>query len=93
MPWLAFIFALEFGFLPYANFSMYRSDYAEKYCPMKYTAYADLAAELIFLDYAFIGGGVRTSFWRRQGEGLFFLPHKAVYRFDLGARWYIFEIG
>ncbi|MBA7650936.1 hypothetical protein ES703_58751 [subsurface metagenome] len=93
MTWLAFVFALEIGFLPCGDFVMYNSDFLDEFYPVKYTAYTELEAEVLAWDILFIGGGIRTSIWQLQESGYGFFPHKAVYNFHAGARQGLLEIG
>jgi len=94
MTWLTFIFALELGFLPKGDLVMYDS-WLFDVCPISYSAYTDMEAEVVILDTFFAGGGVRTSIWQLTTDNgdFSFFPHKAVYSFFAGARYRTFEIG
>jgi hypothetical protein len=93
MQWIALFFVLELGWMPQGEFVMYRSWVLDEFFPVKYTAYTDLEAEVVFFEHVFMGGGVKTSVWKLDEDGWTFFPHKAVYRFSVGARVGIFEFG
>jgi hypothetical protein len=81
MTWLAFVFALEMGFLPAGSFHLYE--------PMVQTVepaaeyYADLGARAVLWDRLYVGGSVRT----------YFSDIRASYQFKPLSAAYLFEAG
>lgn len=88
MTWLAFIFALEIGFLPQGDFIMYEEF---ELIPVQYSIYTDLQAEIEIFDFFFVGGGVKTGAWYHGGYTFF--PHRSSYEFRAGFRWKLIEAG
>ena len=90
MTWLAFIYALELGFLPAGDFVMY-GELDPEYVPVQYSLYTDLQVEFEISNIFFIGGGIKTGLW--YGDGYTFFPHRSTYSFYTGFRYGLFEVG
>jgi hypothetical protein len=90
MSWLAFVFALEMGWLPLGSFHLYE--------PMVGTAepatefYADLGARAVFWDRLYLGGSVRTNF-ADQRYMPDFKPLSALYLFEAGYKHDWLQVG
>ena len=97
MNWLIFVFALEMGIIPNGAFLLYDRQpailsYDGAYYmtdvdmhDISYSLYTDFQLEAIFLNYMFIGGGVRVVMLPTNNYT--FDPHASYYNFSFGGRF------
>ena len=89
MNWIAFIFALEIGWLPMGDLFMYEriSNYYYGYdvIEIKNTFYNDLETEVLLFDFFYIGGGLKTVILKNN-EGLYFDPQAINFEFESGIK-------
>ena len=102
MNWLVFVFSLEMGFIPNGAFLMYEREpvvfsYDDAYWittvemeDFGNSFYTDFQIEAIFLDYMFVGGGVRVTMLSTNDYT--FSPQSSYYNFSFGARFSILEV-
>jgi hypothetical protein len=86
---LAFIFALEAGWLPHGGFIMYE---APAFVDGTGSYYVDLQAEAEFFEHLYVGGGMKAMMWSQEKNWTFW-PHTMLYNFGAGLRLGPIEIG
>lgn len=89
MTWLAFVFALEAGWLPHGGFVAYE---APEVIMVNGSFYTVLQAEAVAWDYLYLAGGMKAMMWSQKGEWTFW-PHTMLYNFGAGLRLGPIEVG
>lgn len=89
MNFIAFLFALEIGFLPLGSFVMYEKEPAA--VVYRNPLYVEMDAEIILLEYFYIGGSVKPIMFK-QIEGYMFDPQATTYGFKAGLRVGIVDV-
>jgi len=82
MNWLFFVFSLEMGILPQANFVMYQPD--PQYVLGAFGLYTDLAATIEAYGF-YAGGGMRCYMWATQPQ-IGFWPYQMTFMAEAGWR-------
>jgi hypothetical protein len=89
MSFLAFIFAVELGWLPAGGFAAYQ---APEFIEPAGSFYTDLQAGVVAWNHFYITGGLKTYAWK-QGTEWTFWPHSTLYDFGAGLLWGPVQVG
>lgn len=89
MDWLILILAIEFGFSPNLDFTVYEPPVGVH---DQVVFYMDSGVEAIFVDHIYLGGGARIHSWKTL-DGLDFKPNSIFFRTFAGVRFGIFDVG
>ena len=87
MNWLILLYFLEFGYSPF-----YGSLNTNTLFVDQNVYYITMDAEIIILDYLFIGGAVKTYF-QDDASNYSYFPFEADYLFKAGLRFKNLELG
>ena len=89
MTWLAFIFALEAGWLPSGGFALYE---APAVVDVTGSFYVDMQAEGIAWKHLYLQGGMKAMMWSQPDDWTFW-PHTMLYNIGAGLRWGPLDLG
>jgi hypothetical protein len=89
MTWLAFLFALEVGYMPVGDFVMHDPP---GYVCLDESFYVHFDAEVVLFKYGFVGGSIKTFMWK-TADSYQFCPERDLYEFKVGLRFDHVELG
>jgi hypothetical protein len=89
---LGMSYFVELGYAPNGGFVMYNESKVKDRALVDYDLYADLDVNLWVFNTLYVGGNVRTDFWKSV-EGYDFIPNKMTYGIKAGIDLKNLEIG
>jgi hypothetical protein len=90
--WFGLSYFVEFGYNPTGTFVMYDENQIRDRAYVNDDMYADFDATMWLFTHFYVGGNVRTGFWK-MADGYDFMPNQMTYGFRAGLDFKNLEIG